>query len=147
MISVGAKIIGGDEIINITNKQIKMIKGLVRIVAAELALEVRRKIQESVYDKPNSGLYTRSGKAKQSIHSEAIDSDTYRVYVGVNYGRYIEFGTGIYAGRKAYWTTFGGLLDHAILYRGMPARPFFYPAVKQIKSNIPQIIAREQSKL
>ncbi|MCP3741461.1 HK97-gp10 family putative phage morphogenesis protein [Rossellomorea sp. BNER] len=55
------------------------------------------------------------------------------ISVGVSYGIYVEFGTGIYAikgnGRKDPWVYFSKKLNRWVYTRGMTAQPFFFPAL------------------
>jgi len=115
-------------------------------VATFMERTAKEKIQQSVYASP-TGVYKRKGKARQSITRGVISPTQQRVFMGVNYGQYLEEGTGIYNGRKAYWTTFGGLLDHPIKYKGMKARPFWKPSIEETQENIPRILEEEASKL
>ncbi|MFT4415321.1 HK97-gp10 family putative phage morphogenesis protein [Fredinandcohnia humi] len=55
------------------------------------------------------------------------------VTVGVYYGIYVEFGTGIFAvkgnGRKDPWVYWSKKLNRFVFTRGMKAQPFFFPAL------------------
>jgi len=117
-------------------------------VANVMETTAKKNLQKSVYASPKpSAPFSRSGKAQQSITVAKLDDLQSRVYMGVKYGQYLERGTGIYAGRKPYWTTFGGQIDRPILYKGMRARPFWMPAVEATKKQIPEILQKEISKL
>jgi len=100
--------------------------------------------QDVLSYKPKINL--RTGKAQQSIIMQPLTPLSAKIYMGVNYGKYIEEGTGIFRGRKPYWTSFGGQLDHPILYKGMKARPFWSPAVKTTKANTSRILKEEMEK-
>lgn len=117
-------------------------------VANVMETTTKKNIRNSVYASPKPlAPFSRSGKAQQSITVAKLDDLQSRVYMGVNYGQYLEYGTGIYRGRKPYWTTFGGQIDRPILYKGMKARPFWIPAVESTKKQILEILKSEIDKL
>ena len=117
-------------------------------VANVMETTAKKNIRDSVYASTKPGKpFSRSGKAQQSITVAKLDDLQSRVYMGVKYGQYLEFGTGIYRGRKPYWTTFGGQLTRPIFYKGMKARPFWMPAVNETKRQIPEILKKEIDKL
>jgi HK97 gp10 family phage protein len=103
--------------------------------------QAKKNINKAIYQSP-AGKYTRSGKAQQSIIGQMLSTNSARVYMGVNYGKYLEEGTGVYNGRKPYFTTFGGLLPNPIFYKGMKPRPFWVPSVKETKKEIPKIFEK-----
>jgi len=117
-------------------------------VATFMERTAKENIQGSVYRTPVPKIpgYSRTGKARQSIMRGVVSPLQQRVYMGVNYGQYLEEGTGIYRGRKPYWTTFGGLLDRPIKYKGMKPRPFWKPAIEETKRNIQNIVKQEFKK-
>jgi HK97 gp10 family phage protein len=116
-------------------------------VANVMETTAKKNLQKSVYASPKSTWYSRTGKAQQSITIAKLDDLQSRVYMGVKYGQYLERGTGIYAGRKPFWTTFGGQLDRPIKYKGMRSRPFWMPAVEATKKQIPEILQKEIDKI
>lgn len=109
-------------------------------------------IRESVYASPQKE-YKRTGKARQSIIRSKISPMSQRVYMGVNYGVYLEEGTGIYNGRKAWWTKLSNITGQSadankvIRIKGMKARPFWKPAIETTEKNIPRIWNEEASKI
>lgn len=109
--------------------------------------QAKKNISKSIYRSPKSPIYSRSGKAQQSIIGQMLSINSAKVYMGVNYGKYLEEGTGIYNGRKPYFTTFGGLLKNPILYKGMKARPFWKPSIKETKQEIPKILTKVAKEL
>jgi HK97 gp10 family phage protein len=124
------------------------ISGAVFRVANVMEITAKKNIRNSVYASPKpSAPFSRSGKAQQSITVAKLDDLQSKVYMGVNYGQYLEYGTGIYRGRKPYWTTFGAQIPRAILYKGMKARPFWMPAIEETKKQIPSILKNEIDKL
>ena len=119
-----------------------LAKRAIFLVINKMETLAKQNISASVYSSTPSEVYTRSGKAQQSIIGQQSSDLSGRVYMGVNYGKYLEGGTGIYAGNNPYWTSFGGLLDHPIYYQGMEARPFWAPAIKETKQNIPVLLKK-----
>lgn len=98
-------------------------------------------IRESVYDSP-PGQYTRSGKAQQSIIGQMQGRSKARVYMGVDYGKYLEEGTGIPAGRSGWWTAKSNIIpgaSGAIYMKGMEARPFWQPMKEATRKEAPKI--------
>lgn len=108
--------------------------------------EAKKNINESVYSSTPSEFYKRTGKARQSIILQKQGTGKVRVYMGVNYGRYLEEGTGIYANNKPFFTTFGGKLDKPIKYKGMKKRPFWQKSVEATQSQAQTIIDNEVKK-
>jgi HK97 gp10 family phage protein len=121
-----------------------LITRVITRVATYMEREAKKNLLTVISATP-AGEYRRTGKSRQSIMRAPTGKLQQRVFMGVDYGKYIEEGTGIYIGRKPWYTSFGGLLDHPIYYKGMPARPFWKPAIEATKQNIPRII-REESK-
>ena len=124
---------------------------LVFRVGNKMETTAKQNIRQSVYSSPASAFYARSGKAKQSIVLERKDELTARVFMGVNYGRYLEEGTGIYHEPNAHKAWFGKIPveeeykdfdDGWRLIKGMKARPFWKPAIKTTRT-----FATEQLKL
>jgi len=109
-------------------------------------------IRASVYASPKR-VYKRTGKARQSIIRSKVSPTAQRVYMGVNYGVYLEEGTGIFNGRTAWWTRLSNITGQAddakkvIRIQGMKARPFWKPAIKATEENTPRIWAEEASKI
>lgn len=130
----------------------KLLKAGAKSPTAEAVLKVanffetraKENINESVYASPQSPFYGRSGKAKQSIIASKKDDLTYRVFMGVNYGKYLEEGTGIYAGHKSWQLTkaFGRKLETPITINGMKPRPFWKPTEEQTRKEAPIIIKK-----
>lgn len=120
-------------------------RAVVRI-ATIMERTAKENIRDTVYSSPAT-WYKRTGKARQSIVRSSVGENKQRVYMGVKYGRYLEEGTGIYAGRKPFWTTFGGQLDHPVKYKGMRARPFWKPAIETTKGKVPDILREEARKI
>lgn len=124
------------------------ISRAVFLIANKLETKAKENIKQSVYSssKPPAP-FKRTGKAQQSITVAKLDDLRSKVYMGVKYGQYLEHGTGIYRGRKPYWTTFGGQIPRPILYKGMRARPFWKPAIDETKKLVNDIINKELRKL
>ena len=101
--------------------------------------QAKTNIKKSVYSNKIGNFYKFSGKALQSIIFPGVQNKQSKVFVGVKYAKYLETGTGIYNGRKPFWTTFGSQLDRPILYKGMKARPFWNLAIESTKKEIPKI--------
>jgi hypothetical protein len=106
------------------------IKAVVQRLVLFMERQARRNITESVYNR--AVPWRRTGKARQSIIGKMIGSTSGRVYMGVNYGSFIEFGT-----RPRTITTpkrslsngqvfFGKTVNHP----GTKAYPFWRPAIK-----------------
>lgn len=138
-------------IIEITRKMMAGVSTpLERTVAKTanfLETKAKRTIRSVVYSTPK-GWYNRTGKALQSIVAVKQNKLAWQVKVGVIYGYYLETGTGVYHKpdkHKPFWTTFGGVLPKSIYYRGMPARPFWHPSVKETRKQAPQILQKEIS--
>ena len=132
----------------------KLLKAGAKSPTAEAVLKVanffetqaKKNLQKSVYASPKSPHYFRTGKARQSIINSKINNLTYRVFMGVNYGKYLEEGTGIYRGRTGWWTTWGGVLPKAIWMNGMKARPFWKPTEDETRKEAPIIIQKVLNK-
>lgn len=123
----------------------KPLANAITRVATFMERTAKENLQDSVYKSPTT-WYSRTGKARQSITRGVINPLTQRVFMGVKYGQYLETGTGIYNGRKPFWTTFGGRLERPIKYKGMQARPFWKPAIKETRKNIQRIVKEEITK-
>jgi hypothetical protein len=122
----------------------KVVKRAVFLVMNKMETLAKQNINLAVYS-TTAGKYKRSGKAQQSIIGQQTSDTSARVYGGVNYLKYIEEGTGIYHepdARKPYFTTFGGLLQNPIYYKGMKARPFWAPAIKETRNETPSLIKK-----
>lgn len=99
--------------------------------------EVKRIVSETAYlIQANARALAAedSGDLKKSIEVEIKDGGfTAVVTVGQNYAVWIEFGTGIYStkgtGRKDPWVYYSDKLNRFVFTRGMPAQPFWFPAV------------------
>lgn len=145
--------------IEIDNKAFVKTDSTLKVLAQELTHNVvtriatfmeraaKKNIRESVYKSAPSKWYRRSGKSRQSIMRSPISNTSQRVFMGVKYGTYLENGTGIYNGRKPFWTTFGGQLEKPIKYKGMKARPFWKPAITETRKNVQRIMNEETIKL
>ena len=128
----------------------KLLKAGAKSPTAEAVFKVvnffetraKKNLQKSVYASPKSPYYSRTGKARQSIIASKKDDLTYRVFMGVNYGEYLEEGTGIYRGRTGWWTNWGGVLPKPIFTKGMKARPFWKPAEDETKKEAPIIVKK-----
>lgn len=119
------------------------------IAASRLGNLVETSAKKRINAKPLSKSYTRTGKLQQSIVNAKLDGEglSRRVYVGAKYGKYVESGTGIYAGRKAWLGRIPSLVgkngpsDKGIRrIRGMKPYPFFMPAVEEGKREAPRIL-------
>ncbi|RJR23639.1 HK97 gp10 family phage protein [Candidatus Microgenomates bacterium] len=74
------------------------------------------------------------GNLKQSIDlTFSKDGLSAVVTVGAEYAIYVEYGTGVYSkdgrGRKTPWVYWSDKLNQYIVTRGMPAQPFWNPAL------------------
>ena len=117
-----------------------------RVVSAAQQ-EMKVEVNKSIYLTKGPGKpFRRTRKLAQSITAQMLMYAAGRVFVGVNYGKYVEDGTGIYNGRKAYWTTFGGILSRPILYKGMRPRPFFKPVVDRYENTAADMIMADINK-
>lgn len=77
-----------------------------------------------------------SGYLRQSIEVEVRNGGlTAIITVGSKYAIYIEYGTGIYAtkggGRQDGWVYYNEKFGEFVFTRGMPAQPFWFPALKE----------------
>lgn len=113
-------------------------------VGNKMETTAKQNIRQSVYSSEKSPLYPkRSGKAQQSIILERKDELTARVFMGVDYGRYLEEGTGIYHESGAHTPWRGNIPTIGWRWiKGMKARPFWKPAIKTTRT-----FATEQLKL
>jgi hypothetical protein len=103
-----------------------------------------------VYSSTASAYYTRSGKAQQSIIFRPISSKEGKVYMGVNYGQYLEHGTGIYhtPDKRTPWFTGKIPGTNGVVYiKGMKPRPFWNPAIKETKREIKNLASKELSNI
>ena len=124
----------------------KLVRRVILLTMNDFETNAKKNIRKSVYQS-EKGKYKRSGKALQSITGRMLSNSKAKVFMGVDYGRYLETGTGIYNDRTPFWTTFGGLLDKPIKYKGMKARPFWQPAVEQTKKNIPILLKKANKEI
>jgi hypothetical protein len=60
---------------------------------------------------------------------------------------FIEKGTGVYVGNKAWITSFGGKLAHPIKTKGMKPRPFWYKGIEETNNKVPDIFDKEFSNI
>ena len=125
----------------------RVISNVLTRLATFMERTAKKNIQASVYSTQAPKGFNRTGKARQSIARAQINPLAQRVYMGVKYGKYLETGTGIYNGRRPYWTTFGGQIERPILYKGMRARPFWKPAVKSTIKEINEAFKKEEKNL
>ena len=97
------------------------VKQVVRLNTTEMHQKASRKVRVD------------SGHLKRSLTIEFLDNGlTGRVYTDVEYGMYIEYGTGIYAtggrGRKTPWVYYNAKLGRFVQTSGMSPRPFMRPS-------------------
>ena len=118
-----------------------------RVVSAAQQ-DMKVEVNKSIYLTKGPGKpFRRTRKLAQSITAQMLMYAAGRVFVGVNYGKYVEEGTGIYGfKKKAFWTTFGGILDRPILYQGMAPRPFIKPVVDRYENTAADMIMADINK-
>lgn len=117
-----------------------------RVVSAAQQ-DMKVEVNKSIYLTKSPGKpFRRTRKLAQSITAQMLMYAAGRVFVGVDYGKYVEDGTGIYNGRKPFWTTFGGILNRPILYLGMRPRPFFKPVVDMYENTASNMIMQDIEK-
>ena len=86
-----------------------------------------------MHQKASRRVRVDSGHLKRSLTIEFLDNGlTGRVYTDVEYGIYVEYGTGIYAmggrGRKTPWVYYNAKLGRFVQTSGMSPRPFMRPS-------------------
>lgn len=117
-----------------------------RVVSAAQQ-DMKVEVNKSIYLTKGPGKpFRRTRKLAQSITAQMLMYAAGRVFVGVDYGKYVEDGTGIYNGKKPFWTTFGGILNRPILYLGMRPRPFFKPVVDMYENTASNMIMQDIEK-
>jgi hypothetical protein len=92
--------------------------------------------------------WRRTGKLKQSIIAQVMAAIG-KVYVGVRYGRFVEFPTKPHkikakAGKKLRFFVDGKPKE--VNHPGTKARPFFFPAIKEGKKQAPRIMKEQVDK-
>lgn len=116
-------------------------------VIAEAQKDMQENVTKDIYSRKGPGSpFKRTGKLRQSIVAQMLMFASGKVFVGAKYGEYVEEGTGIFRGRQPYWTTFGGILSHPILYKGVMPRPFFKPVVDYYRPRAGEMINTEAFK-
>ena len=125
----------------------KVAKRAVFLVMNKMETQAKKNAKTSIYaTTPPKAPFSRTGKLQQSIIGQRIgDGLSARVYVGVDYARYVEEGTGIYhrpGARKPYWTTFGGLIGNPVYIRGTKPKPFWVPAREATEKATPGLIEK-----
>jgi HK97 gp10 family phage protein len=118
-------------------------RGITRVTQF-MERETRRNITESVYNR--SVPWRRSGKARQSIVGQSVDDMTGKVFVGVNYARFIEYGTRphqIRAKNARVLAGDGRVFGRVVNHPGSKAYPFWRPAVKTTQTEAPKIMQKE----
>jgi HK97 gp10 family phage protein len=120
----------------------KLQSNIVLKVGNFFETKAKKNLRKSVYESPIT-WYTRSGKAQQSIVYTPLGKNKAKVFMGVNYGKYLEYGTGIYhtpSPRKPWLTTQIPQSKGKLIYmRGMRARPFWRPTIKETIKEIQKI--------
>jgi len=99
----------------------------------------KQNISRSVYSTPSSPHYRRTGYAQQSIVF-SYRGDKGQVTMGAEYGKYLEQGTGVYIGRRPWYTSQIPGSDGVVYIRGMKKRPFWKPAENETKRRAPDIV-------
>lgn len=122
------------------------ISDIVFKVGNHMETAAKKNIQESVYRSPQSSFYSRTGNAQQSISLGRLGPNSVKVFMGASYGKYLEFGTGIYhtPDARTPWKTtkIPGSGGKLIYMRGMKARPFWRPAIKDTTEKIESIVLK-----
>ena len=127
--------------IELQKKLDKPLKGrlsdFVRRAGNEMETTAKKNINVSVYQSEVSPFYDRSGKAQQSIVMEMQSTLTARVFMGVDYGKYLEYGTGIHHTPDARTPWRGNIPTVGWRWiKGMKARPFWHPAIDSTREFI-----------
>ena len=116
------------------------LSDFVRRAGNEMETTAKKNINASVYQSEVSPFYDRTGKAQQSIVMEMQSTLTARVFMGVDYGKYLEYGTGIYHtpdARTPWFTSkIPGTNGKTVYIKGMKARPFWHPAIDSTREFI-----------
>ena len=127
----------------------KAIPGIVTRAATFFEREAKQNMLKHIYKR-------LTGKSRQSIIRQPLTQTSQKVYMGVNYGKYLEFGTGIHhseGARKPWFTKLSNITgnssddDKIIRMVGMKPRPFWKPARESTKSSIPDFAKQELSKV
>jgi HK97 gp10 family phage protein len=124
----------------------KTVANVITRLATYAERTAKKNIRKSVYATPPK-TYVRTGKAAQSITRGPIQGGQ-RVYMGVKYGKYLEEGTGIYNGRKAWYTKLKNITGNSddtsyVKIKGMRARPFWKPAFEATEAKSTEIAKKE----
>jgi hypothetical protein len=126
------------------NKDIETIAQKAVILTANyMETKAKEGLQRVVYQV--AVPWVRTGKAQQSITMSTTSKLSAQVYIGVNYGKFIEYGTKahtIYGKPILSWKS-GGKRMYAkkVNHPGTKARPFWNPAIKLTKAKIPYIVS------
>lgn len=115
---------------------------LINKISTFMERTAKLKARRLIYGVPSS--FPRTGKLSQSIAKQKINKLKHKVFVGVNYAKYFETGTGIYNGRTPWVTSFGGLLETPIWFKGMKKKPFWSRAIRKTKEEAKKIIANHK---
>ena len=108
----------------------KMLNEVASLKDVQNAIKVNT---TEMHQKASRRVRVDSGHLKRSLTIEFLDNGlTGRVYTDVEYGIYVEYGTGIYAlggrGRKTPWVYYNAKLGRFVQTRGMSPRPFMRPS-------------------
>lgn len=124
-----------------------VIPRAVFLTTAYLEKRAKSNIDKVIYQRSVS--WRRTGKAKQSIVGQKISEDTGKVFVGVDYGKHIEYGTkphvitpkkanGILAWKVSGQWRYAKKVNHP----GTKPYPFWKPAIKKTKKEAPLILKK-----
>ena len=108
-------------------------KGLKKMATMDDVKQAIRVNTTEMHQKASRKVRVDSGHLKRSLTIEFLDNGlTGRVYTDVEYGMYVEYGTGIYAtgghGRKTPWVYYNAKLGRFVQTKGMSPRPFMRPS-------------------
>jgi HK97 gp10 family phage protein len=121
----------------------KKVKEIVVKTANFFETTAKEQLRKVVYKK--SVPWTRTGKAQQSIVMRVKSNNEAQVYMGVNYGKFIEYGTKphVIQGKPILSWKVGGqrFFARRVNHPGTKPRPFWRPTIKLTKGKIPEIVS------
>lgn len=121
------------------------ISQAVTVVAAFMQNQAKVNLRQVIYSR--SVPWRRTGKLQQSVTVDSVDNLSKRVFVGVDYGKFVEKGTRphIIRPRRGKFLSFMNrdnkrIFAKEVHHPGTKPYPFFIPAVVKTRQEMPEIV-------
>lgn len=124
---------------SVTRKKHIDLSRYVQRVTAATVQEAASKVEAQAAELAPVGQIGGGG-LRDSIQSKKIDDYTWEVGPTVDYGIYVEFGTGDQgSGGGKTWVYFSEALQQFVTTSGMAAQPYLRPALDAIRKRVDRI--------